>query len=86
MKLTVAWARLIEQEPHLLDLSPIPAGNDKGIRNGGLAKLFEETPVPESVAGFECDDSDSMSEVWPEGTDAAKEVCSTPIAWTSAHK
>jgi hypothetical protein len=61
-------------------MSPLPESNDETIRNHEtFGKLFESTPVPDSLEGFEVDNSEELSEVWPEGTEKAKEV-SHPFA------
>ena len=41
--------------------------------NGKISKLFEST-IPDYVDGFECDDADTMNQLWPAGSDAAREV------------
>jgi deoxyribodipyrimidine photo-lyase len=70
-----AWARLLEQEPDFLEMSELPQRNDPSIRNDThFGKLFDATPIPDQVEGFECADRDQIAEVWPEGTEAAKEV------------
>ncbi|WWD20859.1 hypothetical protein CI109_105336 [Kwoniella shandongensis] len=68
------WARLLEKEPQLLNMSPLPKANEVTIRqNEKFARLFEDQ-VPDSLEGFECKDSETMAEVWPEGTERAKEL------------
>ncbi|ODO10702.1 hypothetical protein I350_01299 [Cryptococcus amylolentus CBS 6273] len=67
------WARVLEEEPQHLDMSPLPDANDASIReNAQFSQLFH-TQVPDSIAKFECKDADFMAEIWPEGIDAAKE-------------
>jgi deoxyribodipyrimidine photo-lyase len=74
-KWCLAWAKLLEKEPHLLELSDPPHGNDVGIRqHEHFGKLFDATSIPDQVEGFECEDREEMAEVWPEGTEVAKEV------------
>jgi hypothetical protein len=71
---------LLEQEPHFLEMSELPQGNDPSIRNDPyFGKLFDATPIPDQVEGFECADRDQIAEVWPEGTEAAKEVSDTSV-------
>jgi hypothetical protein len=56
-------------------MSPRPESNDASIReHESFGKLFEATPVPDSLEGFEVDNKEELSEVWPEGTEKAKEV------------
>lgn len=56
-------------------MSPTPKGNDKSIRQDThFGKLFDATPLPDRVDGFEPKDKDKMKECWPEGLDKAKEV------------
>lgn len=56
-------------------MSPLPQANDASIRkHQTFGDLFEATPVPEYVEGFKLDDSESIHDVWPEGTDNAKDV------------
>lgn len=76
MILTIlAWAKLLDEEPGLLNMSPIPQANDESVRkHKTLGELFDATPVPASLEGFELKDAEKISEVWPEGTDRAKEA------------
>lgn len=56
-------------------MSPFPESNDASIReHESFGKLSEATPVPDSLEGFEVDNKEELSEVWPEGTEKAKEV------------
>lgn len=56
-------------------MSPLPESNDASIRNHDtFEKFFEATPVPDSLEGFEVDNREELSEVWPEGTEKATEV------------
>ena len=53
----------------------MPKANDESIRSSTrFTKLFD-SKVPESVKRFECADKDKMAEYWPEGTEAALQVC-----------
>lgn len=38
-----------------------------------FSKIFDNT-VPDYIEGFECEDADAMSKLWPAGSDAAREV------------
>ncbi|TYJ55892.1 hypothetical protein B9479_003415 [Cryptococcus floricola] len=68
------WARILEEEPKLLEMSPLPEANDSAVRKHvKFSKLFD-TKVPESVEGFECRDQEFIAKLWPEGTEAAKEA------------
>lgn len=72
-----AWAKLIDKEPSILKMSPLPESNDPSIRqHEHFAKLFDATPIPDHVDGFECGDAETMGEIYPEGTERAKEVSS----------
>lgn len=56
-------------------MASLPSANDPSVRQDShLSTLFEATPIPDQVEGFECQDREKMAEVWPEGTDKAKEV------------
>ncbi|WVQ71157.1 hypothetical protein IAR50_000682 [Cryptococcus sp. DSM 104548] len=67
------WARLLEEEPKLLEMSPLPEANDPAVRKHvKFSKLFD-TKVPDVVEGFECQDRDFIAKLWPEGTETAKE-------------
>lgn len=69
---------MLEKEKELLELSDIPPPNDAKIRqHDHFGKLFDATPIPDHVDGFELIDGESVREVWPEGTDVAKEVSLT---------
>jgi hypothetical protein len=64
-------------------MSPLPESNDVSIRkHESFGKLFEATPVPDSLEGFEVDNKEELSEVWPEGTEKAKEVSHLFVART----
>lgn len=66
---------MLDKERDLLEMSDIPPPNDPSIRkHEHFGKLFDATPVPEHVEGFELKDGDDVRTVWPEGTDVAKEV------------
>lgn len=53
----------------------MPESNDASIRQDDtFGKLFEATPVPDHIEGFELKDPEKIHDVWPEGTDKAKEV------------
>lgn len=70
-----AWARLLDKEPNLLNMSPLPKANDASVRKHKLlGELFDATPIPEYVEGFKLEDPETIHEVWPEGTDNAKQV------------
>nr|WPS94696.1 FAD binding domain of DNA photolyase [Naematelia aurantialba] len=70
-----AWAKVLDEQREYLRVQNIPTGNDKSIRDDPeFGKLFDATPIPESVEGFECEDVDVMRECWPEGTDVAKQL------------
>lgn len=53
-----------------------PQPNAEGIRDSTIYGSLFNTPVPERVAGFELEDADKvkMEEIWPAGTEAAKDV------------
>jgi len=64
-------------------MSPLPESNDASIRkHETFGKLFEATPVPDHIEGFEVENQEELSEVWPEGTEKAKEV-SHPLVTTT---
>ena len=71
----LAWAKLLDEEPSLLNMSPLPQANDQSVRKHKiLGDLFDATPVPDSIEGFELKDAETISEVWPEGTENAKQA------------
>ena len=56
-------------------MSPLPESNDASVRkHETFGKLFEATPVPDHLEGYEVNDPEKVHEVWPEGTENAKEV------------
>ena len=62
-------------------MSDIPSANDTSIKkHKRFAKLFDETPIPDKLDGFEFKNAEKVHEVWPEGTDAAKEVRYDPLS------
>ncbi|WWC72736.1 uncharacterized protein I206_106700 [Kwoniella pini CBS 10737] len=69
-----AWAKLLDEQPKYLKMSPTPKSNDEAIKsNDKFSKLFDDE-IPDHIEGFECPESEKLSEVWPEGTDKAKEL------------
>ncbi|EIW66272.1 hypothetical protein TREMEDRAFT_35180, partial [Tremella mesenterica DSM 1558] len=68
------WAKLLEKEPNLLEVSPLPQGNDPSVRQGPLKDLFDATSVPEDIKDFVPEDKHLLKECWPEGTDAARQL------------
>ena len=64
-------------------MSPLPESNDASIRkHETFGKLFDATPVPDHLEGYEVDNQEEISEVWPEGTEKAKEVSHPFVAGT----
>lgn len=60
-------------------MSPLPEANDASVRQHKIiGGLYDATPVPDSLEGFELKDADKIHEVWPEGTETAKEVSHLP--------
>ncbi|WWC92474.1 uncharacterized protein L201_007432 [Kwoniella dendrophila CBS 6074] len=69
-----AWAKLLDQQPKYLEMSPSPKPNNESIKsNDKFAKLFEDK-IPDHIEGFECPESEKLKELWPEGLDKAKEL------------
>lgn len=74
--LTVAWAKILDNEPKHLKMSEAPSPNDASIReHEHFGKLFGETSIPGFIKGFEIKEGSEVRDCWPEGLDAAKEVC-----------
>ena len=70
-----AWAKVIDENPDYLVLSDVPPANDASIRDHEhFGTLFDATPLPSSVPGFELRNKETVHTVWPEGTEAAKEL------------
>ncbi|ORX40843.1 DNA photolyase, FAD-binding/Cryptochrome [Kockovaella imperatae] len=70
-----AWADLLSKDKTYLEMSDIPKGNDASLKKDKrFGKLFDVTPIPDHVEGFELKDSEEVHKLWPEGTDAAKEL------------
>ena len=68
-------------------MSDIPPANDKKIRDHEhFGKLFDATPIPDHLDGFEQTNAEDVRKSWPEGTDDAKEVscCAPPSADAAA--
>ena len=55
---------------------PPPQPNAENIHESTLYGPLFDTPVPDAVEGFEMEDTDKrkMEDVWPAGTEAAKDV------------
>jgi deoxyribodipyrimidine photo-lyase len=75
-----AWTAHIEKNMHLIDESPSPEANDKGVRTGKLGNLFDRQDegfgIPEYVEGYECKDAEYMRKLWPAGSHSARKVLS----------
>ena len=70
-----AWAKIVAAEPELLEMSDIPPANDKKIRDHEhFGKLFDATPIPDHIEGFQQTNGADVRKSWPEGTDNAKKV------------
>ncbi|WRT70869.1 uncharacterized protein IL334_007868 [Kwoniella shivajii] len=69
-----AWAKLLDQQPKYFDMSPTPKSNDQSIKSDEKFSTLFDDKIPDSLEGFECPESDKLKELWPEGTDRAKEV------------
>ncbi|KAK4689672.1 deoxyribodipyrimidine photo-lyase, partial [Tremellales sp. Uapishka_1] len=68
-----AWAKKLDEDRSFLEESPLPMANETSIHEHARFKsLFDETPIPSHVDGFECGDAEKMAEVWPEGIEKAK--------------
>lgn len=77
-----AWAKLLDQQPSFLKVSSMPDANDPSIRKHELfSKLFGATPIPDHVEGFQCLDAQTMADIYPEGTEVAKEVIPYDSYW-----
>lgn len=71
----VEWAKIVDDEPDLLEISPDPKANDAGVRqHKTLGKLFEASDIPHHLEGFEVEDAEQLKVSWPEGIDKAREV------------
>lgn len=71
----------MDEERELLEMSEIPTANDESIRkHEHFGKLFDATPIPDHIDGFELENGEKVRECWPEGTDRAKEV--GPFRWS----
>jgi deoxyribodipyrimidine photo-lyase len=74
----VEWAKIVDDEPDLLEISPDPKPNDAGVRqHEKLGKLFEGSDIPDQLEGFEVEDAEQLKVSWPEGIDKAREVLLT---------
>lgn len=71
---TTAWTEYVRNHPNVLKVSESPKANDEPIRNHPTFKVLFSTKVPDSVPGFECVDTTKMTELYPAGIAAAREV------------
>lgn len=69
------WLSVLNANLDWLQAAPLPQANNKSIKSSPMYRPLFETPVPETVQGFECVDRDKMSEYWPAGTKSAETVC-----------
>lgn len=74
------WITYLNARMQCVGPSPLPNANVENIQEHHLFGPLFNTPVPNSVEGFELDESDHMKmyEVWPAGTAAANEVIQAP--------
>jgi deoxyribodipyrimidine photo-lyase len=71
------WQAFLEAHEEYLFEAADPEANEAGVRSHPVyGKLFEGQ-VPEYLEGFECLDCELMKVVWPEGNEAAVQVCFT---------
>lgn len=63
--------------PYYLQDYPLPEANLKTVHASDKFGPLFDTPVPTCLPGFELEEHDrqKMLEVWPEGEEAAGEVC-----------
>jgi len=59
-----------------LGSAPLPQPNSETIRESVIYGPLFDTPIPDKVEGFTLEDADKrkMEEIWPAGTQAAKDV------------
>ena len=71
----LAWADILSKNKSYLELSEIPKANDASIKkHQRFGKLFDETSIPDHIEGFEFKNPEEVHKLFPEGTDAAKQV------------
>ncbi|CAG8585406.1 10581_t:CDS:2 [Acaulospora colombiana] len=64
----------VDGNPECLAEAPVIQANPSDIRNdANIGPLFEIT-IPNSIPGFELEDASKMEELWPAGTEAAREI------------
>ncbi|KDQ64618.1 hypothetical protein JAAARDRAFT_116599 [Jaapia argillacea MUCL 33604] len=68
------WLSQINSNLSWLDEAPPPSPNPKSVHEDPAFKILFEAPIPDVVEGFECMDREEMKEMWPAGTDSAKQV------------
>lgn len=72
------WLQILNRNlAYYLEDCPPPYPNPKSIRKDGAFIALFETPIPESIVGFELGlkEQEKMNEVWPAGEDIAAKVC-----------
>ncbi|KAJ6515767.1 FAD binding domain of DNA photolyase-domain-containing protein [Mycena sanguinolenta] len=71
-----SWLKTLNANiPHFLENCPEPQPNSESVHTMPKFKELFDSPVPESVLGFELDPADraKMERVWPAGEDSADE-------------
>jgi deoxyribodipyrimidine photo-lyase len=68
-----SWLEFLNGKLALLDEASPPSANNSSIRQDERFGELFESKVPESVEGFECHDTKEMANLWPAGTDVAKD-------------
>ncbi|PVF94744.1 hypothetical protein CPB86DRAFT_867531 [Serendipita vermifera] len=69
-----AWKAYVDGHPECLAEASAVQANASNVRNDtNLGPLFEIT-IPNSLPGFELEDAAKMEELWPAGTEAARDI------------
>lgn len=71
------WLKTANQNlGHYLHEASFPEANEGSIRESEIFGPLFETPIPDSIPGFELEAADKakMAEIWPEGESKANEV------------
>ncbi|KAG9015432.1 hypothetical protein FRB94_000036 [Tulasnella sp. JGI-2019a] len=65
------WTAIIQAKPENLRESASPAPNRPSVREHPMLATMFQTPVPDVIPGFECEDIAHMEKLYPAGSDAA---------------
>ncbi|KZT26858.1 hypothetical protein NEOLEDRAFT_1177049 [Neolentinus lepideus HHB14362 ss-1] len=68
------WLDRLNSNLKWIEEEPLPLPNSEDIYFNTTLKALFDVKIPDHVDGFECKDRETMRDVWPTGTEAAKQI------------